>query len=347
MTKLAFENLIGQLFIIGFQGHKIEDDHRILEDISKSNLGGVILFDRHLATGADKNNIVDASHLGELTARLQTSAASPLFIGVDQEGGRVSRFKPEYGFEQTPAAESLGLSDSTEKTYQAASTVAQMLAGAGINMNFAPVVDLNINPQNPIIGNFQRSFAKDADRVTDHAKAWIKAHKREGVITCLKHFPGHGSSVADSHLGFVDISDTWKKDELKPYFELIGSGDAQTIMTGHLYNSQLDPKYPATLSQKTVDGVLRKDLSFTGVVISDDMQMKAITDRYGLEEACCMAIAAGIDLVIIGNNLSYDPEIFKKVHKAILAAVKEGRIRETRIVEAWERINALKTTLAH
>lgn len=333
---------IGQLFLLGFRGESIDPTHPVAEDISRRNLGGIVLFDRLLARKEDHNNIISASQVKALTSSLQGFARTPLFIGVDQEGGRVRRLKPDRGFPGTASAAELGQKNDRTLTAIHAATTAATLHAVGINFNLAPVVDINTFPENPVIGRLERSFSASPAIVSDHAAEWIKAHQTIGVLTCLKHFPGHGSSRTDSHLGFTDITGSWQDSELQPYKELIANGLAETIMTGHLFHKGLDPVYPATLSAAVITRLLRQKLQFTGLVISDDLQMKAITDQYGLEEAACLALAAGVDLLIIGNNLDDDPGVLARIIPAILRAIKSGRLAEQRINEAWERVQRVK-----
>ncbi len=342
MASSSLEQKIGQLFILGFAGDTLTDDHPISLDIRKGNLGGVILFDRFLAISKETNNIINVKQLSGLTGYLQDLAEGPLLIAVDQEGGQVNRFKKERGFPVTPAAFELGQSHDLTPTIESARQTAAMLRDVGINFNLAPVVDLNVYKENPIIGKYGRSFSADPFVVAAHAGAWIKEHRQLGILCCLKHFPGHGSSRTDSHLGFVDITETWQDTELLPYQQLIFEKQVDGIMLGHLFNSKFDGQYPATLSHATIQELVRRRLQFDGVVISDDMQMKAITERYGLEEACCRALSAGVDLVIIGNNLNHDPFILHNVKDAVLKGLDKGTITEARIEKAWSRVQSLK-----
>jgi beta-N-acetylhexosaminidase len=343
---MDLEKILGQLFLIGFYGEAISDNHPIAIDIRQRNLGGVILFERLLAKNLDCNNIVTATQVRRLTNDLQDLAGKSLLIGVDQEGGRVCRLKNERGFPVSSAAAELGERDDPVLTEIHSLAAADMLQSVGINLNLAPVVDLNTHQDNPVIGRLGRSFSADAAKVIRHAEAWIRAHHARNVLTCLKHFPGHGSSRSDSHLGFVDISGTWSRDELKPFVELIGFGLADTIMTGHLFNVCLDPEHPATLSHSTITGVLRKELRFNGVILTDDLQMKAITERYGLEEAVCMAFAAGIDMAVIGNNLDYDPDILPKAIEAVIRGVEKGVLEKDMLVAAHMRVQQLKKRIS-
>lgn len=339
------EKNIGQLLIVGMRGATVTTDSPIIHDIRTRHLGGVILFDRFLHEKRPDNNIISRQQVRKLIHDLQVNADIPLLVAVDQEGGNVNRFKVERGFPATPAAGELGQATDTEQTTIAAKQTAAMLADLGFNLNLAPVVDLDIFPDNPIIGRYQRSFSAIPAEVIIHAMAWITVHRQHGVKTCIKHFPGHGSAHADSHLGFVDVSNYWHNDEIIPYRELIRCDMADAVMTGHLYNRAFDTDVPATLSRKTVSGLLREQLGYNGVVISDDMQMRAITSHYRLEEAVCRAINAGIDLLIFGNNLDYDPDITTKAINAIQKGVQNGTIAEETITAALGRVEKFKSSL--
>jgi beta-N-acetylhexosaminidase len=339
---MDLEKNTGQLFLLGFHGATVAESHPIISDIRERNLGGVILFDRLLAKNLDCNNIITARQVKHLTSVLRNLAGRQLLIGVDQEGGRVCRFTAGRGFPVSAAAAELGERDDIVLTGIHSLTAADMLLNLGVDLNLAPVVDLNTYRENPVIGKLGRCFSSDADKVIRHAEAWITAHRSRNILTCLKHFPGHGSSRHDSHRGFVDISETWSPAELGPFAELIRRGHADTIMTGHLFNTHLDPEHPATLSRHTITEVLRKKLHFKGVILTDDLQMKAITDRYGLEQAVCMAFAAGVDMVVIGNNLDYDPGILEKAIQAVIRSVKSGVLKEETLAAAFKRVQRLK-----
>jgi beta-N-acetylhexosaminidase len=345
MTHISLEQKIGQLFILGFTGDTVTPEHPIAQDIKNRNLGGVILFDRSISAAKKANNILNSRQLIQLTESLQEHADVPLLVAVDQEGGQVSRFKSDRGFPVTPPAVELGSCPDLQNTTESSRQTAIMLRNAGINFNLAPVVDLNVYNENPIIGRYGRSFSADPVIVAAHSNAWINEHRRQGVLTCLKHFPGHGSSRTDSHLGFVDITETWQEAELLPYQQLVGAGQADAIMLGHLFHKDFDEQYPATLSRSIIQKLIRQQLKYEGIVITDDMQMKAITAHYGLEEACCMALAAGADLVIIGNNLDYDPLILSKVVDSLLRGLDKGTITEQRLEKAWTRVQLFKNSI--
>ena len=342
---MNLEKNIGQLFLLGFHGDTVSDNHPIVSDIRQRNLGGVILFDRFLARNSSCNNIITASQVKRLTAVLHGLAEKRLLIAVDQEGGKVCRFTAERGFPASASAGELGKRDDEVLTEIHALATADMLHSLGINFNLAPVVDLNMHRDNPVIGRIERSFSSRTEKVIRHARAWISGHRQRRILTCLKHFPGHGSSRRDSHRGFVDISETWIKEEMQPFADLIRMGLADAIMTGHLFNRNLDPDLPATLSPRTITGVLRKELDFKGIILTDDLQMKAITDRYGLEEAVRMAFAAGVDMVIIGNNLAYDPDILHKATQAVLQGIRTGTLSEEMVIAAYTRVQNLKATM--
>ncbi len=337
---------IGSLLIIGFPGPELKTDLPICRDIVEFELGGVILFNRCLHTPDQPANIRSAAQLQELCTSLQRLSGGRLLIGVDQEGGKVRRLGPEAGFAEICSARQMGASGSnTATTRKQAHLSAAMLAEAGINCNFAPVVDLDVNRANPVIGSIERSFSAAPTIVARHAAAWIAEHRKLGILSCVKHFPGHGSSSADSHKGFVDISNTWSRAELEPYQQLLENGMIDLLMTGHLFNRNLDPAYPATLSAKTVGTLLRDGLGYGGVVVSDDLQMQAITEHYPFAEAVCRSLAAGVDMLVFGNNLDYDPDICEKAVNAVRRGIDRGIVDEKRIAEALHRVGNLKHQL--
>ena len=338
---------IGQMVMVGFRGLTPEDSAETLQQIRGLNLGGLFLFDIDVATGGIRN-ISSAGQLKELVTALQKAATLPLLIGIDQEGGNVARLNPRMGFPETTSAEQLGATNDLEKTKATGTATATLLKELGINLNLAPVVDLNRNPQNPIIGELGRSFSADPKITTTHATAFIKAHHTNGVFCTLKHFPGHGSGSAHSHLGFVDVTSQWSSDELLPYETLITNKLADLIMTAHIYNAQLDRDFPATLSEKIIGGILRQQMGYQGVIISDDIQMGAITQYYGLETAVIQAVKAGVDIIAIANNsatVPYDPSAALKAIDAIESGVQQGILSAARIQESYSRIQTLKSRL--
>ncbi|MBM9537193.1 glycoside hydrolase family 3 N-terminal domain-containing protein [Desulfobulbus alkaliphilus] len=333
----------GQMLLIGFRGCRIAPDHWLVDVIRNHGLGGVILFDRNV--DGSVQNIVSPSQLRQLTASLQGYAETRLFIAVDQEGGRVCRLKERDGFSPSMSAAEQAKLAETEKgpflDYQR--NAAAMLATHGINLNFAPVVDLDLNPHNPIIGRYGRSFGAKAERVSTYASLFVTAHHQHGVGCCLKHFPGHGSAGGDSHLGFVDSTDHWLATELNPYQWLVAGGYSDGIMTAHLVNRHLDPSaMPATLSSAMVEGILRRQIGFNGVVFSDDLQMRAISNGWGYREAVQRAVLAGVDVLVVGNNLALQPDAVQVAVQAIDELLDSGRINEKRIADSLARIALFK-----
>ncbi|MGD9948075.1 MAG: glycoside hydrolase family 3 N-terminal domain-containing protein [Desulfobulbus sp.] len=333
---------IAQLFVVGFRGCTLPGDHWLTGALGEYPPGGVILFDRNVDRSVQ--NIESPAQLAALTASLQQQSRTPLLIAVDQEGGMVCRLKERDGFSASSSAVQLARL-GLEATAAATDQLAAQLAAMNINLNFAPVVDLNLNPENPIIARYERSFGADPSTVVAHAQAVIEAHHRHRVACCLKHFPGHGSAGADSHLGFVDVSTCWQPIELEPYRQLIGQGYADGIMTAHLLNRQLDPsETPSTLSPLVIDQLLRRELGFTGVVFSDDLQMRAISNGWSLTEAIQQTILAGVDMPVIGNNLDPREDVLKIGIRAVEDLLDSGRIDNHRLTASIERIARLKAT---
>ena len=330
---------IGRMIIIGFENRMVNKNSKIVKDIQKYDLGGVILFDKFYKDRRRVKNISSPKQLTILTKRLKLFAKKPLLISIDQEGGKVSRLKSKDGFVKIPSAFKVSKMDrlDAKKAYDKQS---QMLKNCGINCNFAPVVDLAVNPKNRIIQGLQRSFG-DLKHTTKYAKIFMQSQKDKHIISVLKHFPGHGSSIGDSHKGFVDISKTWTIRELEPYKKLIKSNSVDMIMTAHVFNDTLDKKYPATLSYKINTQLLRGKLHYRGLIVSDDMQMKAITNRYSLKQSVTLAINAGVDILLFGNQLAKQDldELIEIIYKQL----KNGSIKYERVIESNRRIENLHT----
>ena len=341
-NEVTLDEKIGQMLKVGFRGLSVDENSPIVEDIRKYHIGGVVLFDYDVPRDTALRNISSHGQVQNLVQDLQRFADIPLIIAIDQEGGRVARLKPRYGFEKSVSAQYLGSLQNADSTRKYAHQTGQTLSELGINTNLAPVVDVNINPENPVIGGIERSFSDDPSVVTRHARLYIETLHEYGIITTLKHFPGHGSSRDDSHLGVVDVTDYWKQKELVPYRNLIESGTADIVMTAHIFNAALDSTYPATLSKPIITGILRDSLRFNGVVMSDDLQMKAIRTEYGLKETIKMSIQAGVDILSFANNSIFDAEIAAKAHGIIIELVEEGSLSEGRIDQSYDRIMSLK-----
>jgi beta-N-acetylhexosaminidase len=330
---------IGQMILIGINNAtSLSDTASVLREIKDHKVGGIVLFEKNVSPSNSKDN------LKKLIATLQASANIPLFITIDEEGGKVHRLKEKYGFIGMPSAAYLGKLDRVDSTMFYTARLAALMADLGINLNFAPDVDLALNKNNPVIAKIERSYSDDPAMVTKHALASIKTHHQYGVKTILKHFPGHGSSNSDTHKGMTDVTQLWKKAELEPYRNLIKTGQVDAIMTAHIINCKLDTTcLPATLSKTIVNGLLRNQLNYKGVVCSDDMQMYAISKYYGTENAIRMAIEAGVDLLLFGNNVNpKDVITASQMHAIIKQLVKSGQISEDRIDGSFRRIIRLK-----
>ncbi len=344
-NEITLDAKIGQMLLLGFRGYELQADDAIVQDLCERNLGAVVLFSYDGELKKFERNIASPAQVQALNASLQAFAQTPLLITIDQEGGAVSRLAERFGFPPTQSQEFYGAQNDVALTRAAAEAEGKILRDLGINLNLAPVVDVNLNPHSPAIGKNQRSFSADPRIVTAHARATIEGYHSQNVLTTLKHFPGHGSAASDSHLGFVDVTTTWQALELEPYRELIRAGLADAIMTAHIFNANLDAQYPATLSRKIITGILRQHLGYDGVVMSDDMQMGAISRYYGFEQALELAIHAGVDMLALANNLAYDPTIGARAFGVIKQLVRDGKISEQRIDESYQRIMRLKARL--
>ncbi len=341
---------IGEMLLVGFRGTTLSDSCHIVRDIRDYGIGGVILFEYDAPSHSRPRNISSKEQLKQLCSDLQHLSQETLLIGIDQEGGRVTRLKEQYGFPAFVSHEE-SARQGDRSVRRCARLTATTLRELGINLDFAPCVDVNINPQCPIIGKLGRSFSADAERVARCAALWTEELQGQGVIACLKHFPGHGSSEADTHLGLADVSESWKDSELTPYRMLIDSAAAheeksrqvEMIMTTHVFNAQIDSLYPATLSKKTLTGLLRDSLHFQGVIITDDLAMGAMVNDYGYEEIVLRTILAGADLLCLSNNGNeYNADIVPQTVELVYRYVKEGKISADRIRESARRIRALK-----
>lgn len=329
---------IGQMIIVGISGKQVAKDDPLLKDIANGQVGGIILYEKNISSWDSY------MRLKKMTWTLQQKAPVPLFVAIDQEGGKVNRLKTKYGFPKSVTAEYLGQTYNPDSTFFYSEITASTLAGLGINVNFAPVVDLSIFKQNPVIAKPGRSFSDDPDSATVHAEQVVNAHRKFGVVTALKHFPGHGSSHHDTHLGIADVTEYWQSKELIPYRSLLEKNKVDAIMTAHIVNKRLEPKgLPGTLSKTIMTGLLRDSLNYNGVIFSDDMQMHAITKHYGLEKALKLSILAGVDVLMFSNNIQgSENRTVDRVHRVIKELVMDGTITEERIDKSYRRILKLK-----
>lgn len=292
-------------------------------------LGGVALFGR---------NIVDLDQLAALTATLRAHNPA-VVVALDEESGDVTRIEIGSGSSR-PGNHALGAVDDPELTAAVAADIGDQLAAAGITLNYAPTADVNNNPDNPVIG--VRSFGADPDLVARHTAAWVRGLQSSGVAACAKHFPGHGDTDVDSHHGLPIVHadrDRLARLELAPFRAAIAAG-TQSIMTAHLLLPALDPDSPATLSRSVLVDLLRTELGYTGLVVTDGIEMAPIRARYGLAGAVVRAVAAGADAVCVGGETA-DEQTAIALRDALVAAVHDGTLSEERLAEAAGRVAAL------
>jgi beta-N-acetylhexosaminidase len=320
------KDALGELFITGFSGTELSDDTAAF--LSQAKIGGVILFGP---------NFESPKQIATLINQVQEcrGAGLPLWITVDHEGGKVQRFKQ--GFTRLPDAATLAKKNSPKLLFELSEMIAAELKAVGVNVNFSPIADINSNPSNPVIG--ARAYGPDEETVSKMVSAYVRGHLTQGVQPCLKHFPGHGNTTTDSHFDLprVDESlDTLRNREFRPFTKGFKSG-SRWVMTAHIVNPNIDPDRPATLSRKTLEGLLRDDLRYNGLIVSDDMEMKAITDHYGAEEAPRLAIEAGCDLLIYRSEAAT-----RHAYASVLAALESGKLDPERVLEAAEASRELK-----
>ncbi|MEG1606481.1 MAG: glycoside hydrolase family 3 protein [Clostridia bacterium] len=338
LAGMTLEEKVGQLFVIRpdaldltltpAQYSVTELSPAMAETLAKYPVGGVALF---------KNNLSTPEQLTAFIAALQQASAIPLFVGVDEEGGRIARLGNADGFD-VPKCESMGKvgeSGDPEDARQVGLTIGSYLKPYGFNVDFAPVADTNTNPENIVIGD--RSFGSDPNLVAKMVTAEISGLHEAGMLSCIKHFPGHGDTRDDTHDGYVSVLKTWdemKKCELIPFISALN--DTDMVMVAHITTPNItDDALPATLSRELLTGKLRGDLGYQGVIITDGMEMSAITETYTSSESAVKAILAGVDIVLMPLN-------FIEAYEGVCAAVKDGTISEAQLDEHVLRILKLK-----
>jgi len=327
LSNLSLEEKVGQLIFAGIKGTVITDE--TMKIVSKHKVGGIILF---------KENLKDADQSVALLNAIKKENSNnsiPLFLGVDEEGGRISRL-PE--LTKLPTNEDIGLRNEAAFSYGIGKILGKELSAFGFNLNFAPVLDINSNPNNPIIGD--RSFGEDEEIVSELGLQTMKGIQSEQIISVIKHFPGHGDTAVDSHKELPIIQKSLKDLhalELIPFIQAT-EGGADVLMVGHILLPKIDATYPASISEKIVNNLLRKQLNYNGVIITDDMTMKAIVNTFEIGEAAVFAVKAGNDIILVAHD--YANVI--KVKDAILQAIETGEITEQRIDESVRRILSIK-----
>lgn len=336
---LILRNMIGQMILIGFPGnvHDHSWQRRVVQMVHDGKIGGVVLF---------SENIVNPRQVRQFNTTLSRRGSPEPLVCVDQEGGAIQRLTAGKGFVGLPGAQQVG-SMSPAQAWNLYRKSAEEMARLGINCNFGPVVDLDVNPDSPAIGRLGRAYGRDPQKVMAYARSFIDAHRLAGVLTAAKHFPGHGSARNDPHEQVVDISRTWRDAELESFKGIIERDPTDMIMVGHLVHPLFsDGNRPASLSRAAITEILREQLEYRGLIVSDDLDMGAIRKRYGIEEAAVMAIEAGNDMVIIANTKTPDILIADRIIGAVSRAIAAGRIKPEAIRQSYDRILAIKARLA-
>ncbi|MFJ3666319.1 glycoside hydrolase family 3 protein [Streptomyces sp. NPDC090106] len=329
MTTFASDTLTRDALTVlqpGFAGTTAPD--WLLRRLGEG-LASVGLFGRNIAT---------PEQLSALTAQLRAERDDVL-VAIDEEGGDVTRLEVRTG-SSFPGNHALGAVDDVELTREVAHELGRRLAACGVNFNWAPSADVNSNPGNPVIG--VRSFGAGADLVARHTAAYVSGLQSAGVAACTKHFPGHGDTAIDSHHAMPRIeadAPTLADRELAPFRAAIAAG-SRAVMSAHILVPALDPDHPATLSRHVLTDLLRGGLGYTGLIVTDGMEMRAIADAYGIERGSVLAVAAGADAICVGGGLA-DDETVRRLRDALVAAVRAGELPEERLADAAERVREL------
>ncbi|MDZ4277772.1 MAG: beta-N-acetylhexosaminidase [Dehalococcoidia bacterium] len=335
VAGLPLEVKIGQMMMAGFAGTSVDVDVASL--IEQYHLGNVVLFGP---------NVTAPDSLRALTTEIQQRAQEqneglPALISADQEGGTVTRLTSDFGYTEFPNAQVLGCIDDPQLTREVGRVMGEEMRAVGINMDLAPVLDVNDNPANPVIG--PRAFGSAPTVVSTNGLAFMAGLQSTGVAATGKHYPGHGNTSVDSHEALPVVNKTREEletTELAPFAAAVGQGSADVIMTAHVLYPALDPDLPATLSPSIIDGVLRSELGFGGVVMTDSLNMGAIAEITTVGEAAVQSVEAGVDLIAFSSSAST-----ASIYESLLEAVQSGRISEERIDQSVERILAMKDRL--
>ena len=337
----SLEDMAGQMILVGFAGDSTADTAALARMIGEGRLGGVMYL---------KTNVASLDSVKRMNAAFSAARPDlPPFIGIDQEGGAVERLTSDVGFAEIPAAGDIAATRDPLGAEAIYLKMAQELKSLGFTLNFGPVVDLNINPDNPAIGRYKRAYSADPLTVERYAEAFVSAHRQAGLLTALKHFPGHGSAASDSHEGFVDITRTLEVRELDPFRALIADGYADMVMVAHLYHAKfgIDPvnQQPASLNPSWIEGVLRYQLGFQGVVITDDLEMGAIRKLFTLKQSVLQAVRAGSDVLLFSNTVKQRLGLADEVRAILVEEANRDAAFRDRIVQSYGRIVALKNAI--
>jgi len=324
-TLQQAKHSLGELFIMGFSGLELSPE--TAQFLQRSRIGGTILF---------SHNYDSPAQVAELINLVQSCRQGlPLWVSVDHEGGKVQRFKKP--FTRVPEAGLIAESGSAQLAYEISSLMARELKSVGINLNFSPVSDINTNPKNPVIG--RRAYGNTEADVSKFVSAIVRGHLTQGVQACLKHFPGHGDTTVDSHFALPKVTtplDTLREREFRPFTKGLKSG-CQFVMSAHILFPELDPEFPATLSKKILRTLLREELRFKHLIVSDDMEMQAITDHYGAADAPRLALEAGCDLLIYRSEAAA-----RLAYSSLETALEQGKLSPEIVLTAAERSRSIK-----
>lgn len=335
---------IAQLLCIGFEGSNFEHAHELQKWLAdEDGIGSLILFDYDINKKCYGKNFNSLEQLEKLNTDIKSfyqvhhPDSPPLWLAIDVEGGKVDRLASCADYTKVPSAQDIAQLPS-EKRHELWTQTATILKKLQIDINFAPVVDLNLSPEKGIFGPLKRCFSDDPVIVAQMAQEYLEVLNAHQIVGCLKHFPGHGSAQDDSHFGFVDVSDTFVLEELIPYQQLCKQHQLQfAIMTAHVINRNLDDTdFPATFSRHMLTHLLRDEFKFNGLIISDDLQMQAISSYYNRQQAILNTLHAGADMIIFGNQLGFDNP--KSIIDDIEHLVVEGKLSNEVIDKAYERV---------
>lgn len=334
IDEMSMEEKIGQILLVGFEGKSIGEDEKTKAMIDELHVGGLILYARNVEESSQLRSLLN--DLKEENRKAHGEAAIPLFLSVDEEGGRITRM-PQ-AFTSLPTNRAIGKVHKEGFSYEVGKVIAKEISAFGYNMDFAPVLDINSNPKNPVIGD--RSFGNRADLVTALGVKTMEGIRDGGVIPVVKHFPGHGDTSVDSHIGLPKVNKKLSdltKFELLPFQAAIQKG-ADVVMIAHILLPKIDPDYPSSLSKKIISDLLRDQMGYQGVVITDDLTMGAIAKHYSLGKAAVQSFLAGSDILLVAHQY----ENAKEVYQAMKTAVEEGKITEERLNQSVYRILNLK-----
>ena len=339
---------IGQKIMVGFHGTSPNDPEvkQVISLAQKGLIGGVILF---------AYNIQSKDQVTTLIKALKANSKYPLIVSVDQEGGKVQRLRAKNGFTDYASPNEVAKTMSPEQAKEYYAKMAAELKSVGFNCNFGPVLDLHCHAEtkktNPVIGALNRAFDHDTAVVTAFSEAFISAHNEHGVLTSLKHYPGHGLAPSDSHKGLVDITSTHDSTERTPFKNVINNGYNGMVMVAHLMHRDVDANNPTSLSKVFIKDWLRKEDNFKGVVITDDLHMGAIQSEYGFNDTIINAVDAGVDILMFSNNIAAnqgdkkftpDANLALKINNVITNAIKSGKLSESQINDSYNRIMKMK-----